>query len=245
MFRSGAGSNDYKSEPQTETVEANPNYASYENSRIHSSFSPETETTSRALAESDMISHEIREGVLSAFVASSSTITGQIEFKSLLRIHGLLSGRITSAEGTLIVASGGRVQANVAVAVARIHGTVAGDLICSERIQLGPTAIVTGNIYAPNVSIEPGAVLDGHCRMITPAPEAQVVPQPVAEETVVAEEGAVMQSGITSPAKAPKIGRKGNVLGTKARRTRTKVATERASAAAQADNEQAATAVAG
>jgi cytoskeletal protein CcmA (bactofilin family) len=261
MFRSGAGSNEYKSAAPTQTVETNANYASTENSRVHTSFSPETEATSRAVAESATIAREIREVVLSAFVASSSTITGQIEFKSLLRIDGVLSGRITSAEGTLVVASGGRVHANVTVAVARIHGTVAGDLICSERIELGPTANVTGNIYAPKMSIEAGAVLDGNCKMTTPAPEAQVVPEPVAgeivvaEETVIAEEVAVVQRGTTSPEagvqqdavtqKSPKIGRKGNVLGTKPKRTRTKVAARKASTAEPADDERAATAVAG
>ena len=111
------------------------------------------------------------------------------------------------------------------------------------------------------MSIEPGAVLDGNCKMTTPAPVAQVVPEPVAEqilvaeETVIAEEVAVVQRGITSPEarvqqdavaqKTPKIGRKGNVLGTKPKRTRTKVATRKASAAEPADDEQAATAVAG
>jgi cytoskeletal protein CcmA (bactofilin family) len=253
MFRS-PDSNEQK-KPQARADEASLNYDSCENNNIYASVSAASETTSRAFAESAMIAREIREGVLSAFVASTSKITGQIEFKALLRIDGLVSGRVTSAEGTLVVASAGRVHANVAVAVARIRGTVTGDLTCSERIDLGPTAKVTGNIHAPTVVIEPGAVLDGTCRMTTPAADAQIASEPIAQETFAAPEVAVVQSAITPleataqkdpvAAKAQKIGRKGNVLGAKPRRTRTKVATKKTATAKHANDERAAAAVAG
>ena len=83
----------------------------------------------------------------------------------MLRVDGHLSGRVSSADGTLIVSTGGQVDANIDVSVAQIYGTVNGDIIASKRIELGRVAHVTGNIQAPALVIENGAIFEGSCRM--------------------------------------------------------------------------------
>jgi cytoskeletal protein CcmA (bactofilin family) len=231
MLRSAASSNEHANEPQLETGSIS-SYATYQSGESFTSSSPAGEITSRATTETAMIAREIREGTLSGFVGSGTAVTGQIAFKSLLRIDGLLSGRVTSAEGTLIVGAAGRVEANVAVAVARIHGTVTGDIVCTECAELGPLARVTGNIHAPTLVIARGAVFEGSCRMKTPAAEPQVLSErfaataqeAAAEQAVAVMLGEPVVSAQLQPvaAKAPKIARKGNVLGTKPRRTRTR-----------------------
>ena len=50
-----------------------------------------------------------------------------------------------------------------------VRGEVVGDVTASERVELKKTARVTGNIEAPVVIMEEGAVHDGTCRMTTPA----------------------------------------------------------------------------
>src|SRR5919197_986667 len=125
-----------------------------------------TQTTSRAVTESESLARDIKEGTLTGFVGNGTTLTGEASFKGMLRVDGALSGRVSSADGTLIVSTNGRVDANVEVAVAQIYGTVNGDITASKRIEMGRVAKVTGNIQTPALVIENGAIFEGSCRMV-------------------------------------------------------------------------------
>jgi cytoskeletal protein CcmA (bactofilin family) len=125
-----------------------------------------TQTTSRAVTESESLARDIKEGTLTGFVGNGTTLTGEASFKGMLRVDGGLSGRVSSADGTLIVSTNGRVDANVEVAVAQIYGTVNGDIVASKRIEMGRVAKVTGNIQTPALVIENGAIFEGSCRMV-------------------------------------------------------------------------------
>jgi cytoskeletal protein CcmA (bactofilin family) len=99
------------------------------------------------------------------FVGDVLNFKGEVVFKSMLRIDGDFSGRVTSADGTLIVSSGARVtQAVINVAVAKINGTVEGDISASKELVLGRTASVIGNVKAAALVVEEGALLNGVCR---------------------------------------------------------------------------------
>src|SRR5437762_2470029 len=154
-----------RNQPRIDAADPTPVYSSYQRTEGYSLASADDENTQRAVAESAAIARELKEGTLSAFVGGGTAITGDVSFKTMLRVDGQFSGRISSSEGTLVVASGGRVEAHVAVAIARIQGTVVGDILGSDRIELGRSARVTGNIQAPHLIVEQGAVLDGSCRM--------------------------------------------------------------------------------
>jgi cytoskeletal protein CcmA (bactofilin family) len=120
----------------------------------------------RALTESESLAREIKEGNLSGFVGSGTLVTGEANFKALMRVDGHLSGRITSSSGTLIVGANGKVDANIEVAIAVIHGTVNGDIIATQRLELGRAAKLNGNIQTPSLVIEQGALFEGSCKMI-------------------------------------------------------------------------------
>jgi cytoskeletal protein CcmA (bactofilin family) len=128
---------------------------------------PETTppSTSRAVMESESLAREIKDGSMSGFVGGGTTLSGEVGFKGMLRVDGHLTGRINSEKGTLIVSSGGRVDAGINVAVAKINGTIQGDIVASERLELGRTAQVHGDISTPVLIIEQGAVFEGNCRM--------------------------------------------------------------------------------
>ena len=96
-------------------------------------------------------------------------LDGEISFKDMLRVNGHISGRVHSEKGTLIVDSGARVDAFIEVAVAVIGGTVNGDIVGRERVELGPNAVINGNISTPKLAIKPGATFQGDCRMLTVA----------------------------------------------------------------------------
>ncbi len=132
---------------------------------------PAVETTpsaasSRAMTESETLARDIKEGTLSGFVGGGTVVTGETNFKAMMRIDGHMSGRVNSSSGTLIVGANGKVDANIEVAVAIIHGTINGDIIATQRLELGRAAKVNGNIQTPSLVIEQGAVFEGSCKML-------------------------------------------------------------------------------
>ena len=190
MLRMGKNPNEEKSQSQSptqpDTDYANRNYSSYQN---NDSYRPSPDgATPKALTESEAIAREIKDGSLSGFVGSGTVITGEASFKTMLRVDGRFSGRIASTGGNLIVGSGGQVDANIEVSVATIHGIVTGDIIATDRIELGRAAKLTGNIQTPSLMIEQGAVFEGSCKMTQ------------------------AKAAVTSPDKTPKVERKDNVL---------------------------------
>ena len=184
MLRMGKNPNEDKSPTQTTPDPyATRSYSPYQSGE-HKPV--ETAATPKALSESETIAREIKDGTLSGFVGAGTAITGEATFKSLLRIDGKFSGRIASPTGSLIVGAGGTVEANIEVAVATIQGTCNGDIIATQRIELGRAAKLNGNIQTPSLMIEQGAVFEGSCKMIqakaatqTPAKAATQTPAKV------------------------------------------------------------------
>ena len=129
-------------------------------------YTSETQPAStRAISESESMARDIKEGRLSGFVGNGTVLTGETSFQAMLRVDGHLTGRVTSENGTLIIGSSGKVDANIAVAAALINGMVNGDIIATEKIEFGRTARVTGNIQTPRLLMEDGAILEGGCSM--------------------------------------------------------------------------------
>jgi cytoskeletal protein CcmA (bactofilin family) len=149
----------------------------------------------RAVSETESLARDIKDGLVGGFVGVHSIVSGEANFKGMLRVDGRVSGRINSQDGTLIVSAGGQVDADVAVAVAKINGTVNGDIRATTRIELGRTAQVNGNVQTPALVIEQGAIFEGSCRMRAqasePEPAKQNKPtQPRAETTTSARSNA-------------------------------------------------------
>jgi cytoskeletal protein CcmA (bactofilin family) len=97
---------------------------------------------------------------------SQPELTGEISFKDMLRVNGHITGKVTSAKGTLIVDASALVDGDIEVGVAVISGTVKGDVIGHERVELGPACVINGNISTRILTIKPGAVFQGDCRML-------------------------------------------------------------------------------
>lgn len=101
--------------------------------------------------------------------ASLPELDGEIRFKDMVRVNGHIAGRVLSEKGTLIVSELAIVDACIDVRAAVINGTVNGDIVGHERVELGPCAVIKGNISSPALTIRPGAVFQGQCRMIVRA----------------------------------------------------------------------------
>ena len=100
------------------------------------------------------------------FVGDVLKFTGEVTFKSTLRIDGNFCGQVKSQAGTLIVSSGAQItKATIDVGVAKINGTVEGDINASDEVTLGQSSNVTGNILTRALIVEKGALFNGSCRL--------------------------------------------------------------------------------
>lgn len=113
-------------------------------------------------------------------ITDGTIIKGDIVASGDFRLDGKLEGNI-QLNGKLVVGDSGVVNGNVLCQNANIIGTVNGNLSVKELLSLHSTARVRGDILINKLSIEPGAVFSGKCRMIdevkaqheqeSPAPE--------------------------------------------------------------------------
>lgn len=98
--------------------------------------------------------------------ASQPELAGEIKFADMVRVNGHIAGTVYSKSGTLIIDSSATVDAHIDVAVAVIGGTVHGDIVAHQRIELGPCAKIYGNIWTRSLAVKDGAFFDGVCTMI-------------------------------------------------------------------------------
>src|SRR6476659_9221622 len=172
MFRIGKNAKDQEDTDHTTHKPEVPDYAtakpySYQGSSVEAKPATEATPTARgAMTESETLARDIKEGTLSGFVGGGTDVTGEANFKAMMRVDGHFSGRISSTSGTPIVGNNGVVDANIEVAVAVIHGAINGDIIATQRLELGRAAKVHGNIQTPSLVIEQGAIFEGSCKML-------------------------------------------------------------------------------
>jgi len=101
---------------------------------------------------------------LSAFLDDGCEIEGKYTCAGTVMLDAKLRGEIT-AKDKLFIGDHGVVEATVRAATVVVRGKVVGNVTASERVELKGSARVTGDVEAPVIVMEEGAVLDGRCRM--------------------------------------------------------------------------------
>jgi cytoskeletal protein CcmA (bactofilin family) len=91
---------------------------------------------------------------------SEPCLRGEVSFNDLLRVDGSFEGKVKS-DNVLIVGDTADVKGEIEVGSATINGKVDGIIKVSEKLELHSKARVKGEIHAPVVVIQEGAVFDG------------------------------------------------------------------------------------
>lgn len=97
-----------------------------------------------------------------AHIGPSIHIKGQVTAQEPLTIAGQVVGSIDVSGHPLIVTDSARLSADVIAHTIVIGGNVNGKLCADGRIAIRQTANVEGDVLAPAVSVDDGAVLHGH-----------------------------------------------------------------------------------
>ncbi len=100
-----------------------------------------------------------------AMIGPSITIKGDVSGDEDLVIQGRIEGKVNLAQHNVTIGPEGRVKADVHGRTVVVEGEVEGNLRAQEQIILRHTAKVEGNIAAPRVSLEDGAVFRGGIEM--------------------------------------------------------------------------------
>lgn len=99
-----------------------------------------------------------------AFLGKETLFEGKMTFHGIFRLDGKFEGEIFES-GTLIVGESAVVRGKVGVNTIIINGTVEGEVHAEERVEIHPTGILLGTLVTPVLSVNEGAILDGHCSM--------------------------------------------------------------------------------
>lgn len=105
-----------------------------------------------------------RSGEVTGFLDHGTAVTGELRFSGALRIEGEFHGSIAT-EDVLTVGRHAQVHADIRAGEVEIHGRVSGSVEATRRIEVFSTGKVRGDLAAPTLVIEEGAVLDGRSRM--------------------------------------------------------------------------------
>lgn len=97
-------------------------------------------------------------------ISAGTVLTGDLTSNSDLRIDGTVTGNIRS-NAKIIVGSSGVVEGDITSIQADITGKVTGNIRSRELLQLRGECLVTGNIYAGKLQVEPSATFNGQCHM--------------------------------------------------------------------------------
>ena len=117
-----------------------------------------------------------------ANIGKSITIKGDLSGNEDLQIDGTVEGRIDLPNNQLTIGAEGRVKAEVHAKAVVVIGHVTGNLAAADRIQVEATGIVDGDVKAPRLVIQEGAMLNGSVEMSSGAKASKLeTPPPLAK----------------------------------------------------------------
>ncbi len=101
---------------------------------------------------------------IDTLIGKTSRLDGDLRFKGGLHVDGEIRGNVHAEEGSdsmLSLSQHGSIRGEVKVPVLVINGTVEGDVHADKRLELGPEARITGDVYYHLVQIAVGATVNG------------------------------------------------------------------------------------
>jgi cytoskeletal protein CcmA (bactofilin family) len=114
-----------------------------------------------------------------ANIGKSITIKGDLSGNEDLQIDGSVEGRIDLPNNQLTIGAEGRVKAEVHAKSVVVIGHVTGNVSATDRIQVEANGIVDGDVKAPRLLIQEGAMLNGSVEMGSSASKPSLSVQPL------------------------------------------------------------------
>jgi cytoskeletal protein CcmA (bactofilin family) len=100
-----------------------------------------------------------------AVIGAGIKINGEISGSENILIEGRVDGSIKLEGNDVTIGKSGQVNADVSAKAIRVAGEVNGDLKAKERVVISGSGNVRGNVIAPRVVLEDGAIFKGSIDM--------------------------------------------------------------------------------
>jgi len=101
----------------------------------------------------------------SALIGPGIHVNGDISGDENLVVEGKVDGKIRLDHNQVEVGQTGRVNADITAKVIKIAGEVRGDIKGTEKVIISRSGNVHGNIVAPRMTLEDGAIFKGSIDM--------------------------------------------------------------------------------
>lgn len=105
-----------------------------------------------------------RHNVINTLVGANTRLSGDIYFVGGCHIDGSVNGNISAdpdSNSALSVSEDGSVEGGVTVPYVALNGIIKGDVFANQRVELGATARVIGNVYYNLIEMAIGAEING------------------------------------------------------------------------------------
>jgi cytoskeletal protein CcmA (bactofilin family) len=125
---------------------------------------------------------------VNAFMGAETFFEGKLTYTGAVRLDGRFKGVIRS-DDTLIVGDTGRIEGEIHVGITIIQGEVVGNVYGKERVELHHPGRMIGNVTAPVVIMDEGAIFEGNCKMKEKKKEEKEEKKEVKKEEKKEEKG--------------------------------------------------------
>ena len=98
-------------------------------------------------------------------LGSTAILTGDIEAHEDMLVEGRIQGKILLPSGTLTIAKGAKVEAEIRVRALVLQGELKGTVRAGERAVIAETAEMNGDVITPKITVASGARFSGSIKM--------------------------------------------------------------------------------
>jgi cytoskeletal protein CcmA (bactofilin family) len=119
-----------------------------------------------------MFSRDSRPPRIDTLIGKGARVQGDIEYQGGMHLDGAVAGSVRSGpepDSTLSVSVTGSIEGSVEVPNVLLEGRVKGDIRARERIVLGASARVEGDVYYGVIEMTLGAQIMGKLVRLAPA----------------------------------------------------------------------------
>jgi cytoskeletal protein CcmA (bactofilin family) len=105
-----------------------------------------------------------KHSIIDTLVGPNSRVNGDLHFEGGCHIDGTVKGSVSSdpeSNSAVSISEEGGIEGGVTVSYVVLNGIVRGDVYANQRVELGPTARVIGNVYYNLIEMAIGAEING------------------------------------------------------------------------------------
>jgi cytoskeletal protein CcmA (bactofilin family) len=125
-----------------------------------------------------MFNRDPKQARIDTLIGKASRVHGDLQFAGGLHLDGSIAGNVRAdpSEGSsLSISETGSIEGNVEAVNVMLNGTVRGNILARERVVLGATARVQGNVYYGVIEMTLGAQIMGKLTRVSD--KAEPVPE--------------------------------------------------------------------